>query len=113
MSTLPQTEFESALLALFHKLYRQQGFPSPEAIRVLGRENTGGGRYVDLVCWDRVDLEDSYVDMAGRYISMKSLPNGMMAVVQIKNHRVIRLELTVYGGDFWDGNEKDWSIVEN
>lgn len=83
MSSLPQTAFESAILALFHELYRQQRFPPPEAIRVLRRENTGGGRYVDLRCWDRVELEDGYVDMAGRYISMKSLPNGMMAVVQI------------------------------
>jgi hypothetical protein len=44
-----------------------------------------------------------YLDMAGRYISMKAAPNRMMAVVKIKNHRLTRLELTAYGGDFWNG----------
>jgi hypothetical protein len=111
MTELSQTALESELLALFYELYGHQGFPPPQEIRVLSRENTGGGRYVELECRDDVKLHDVYLDMGGRYISMKSLPSGMMAVVQIKNHKVSLLELAVYGGDHWDGTEKDWAIV--
>ena len=42
---------------------------------------------------------------------MKGVPNGMMAVVLLKGGRIKLLELTVYGGDFWDGEEREWRIV--
>jgi hypothetical protein len=42
---------------------------------------------------------------------MKGLPNGMMAVVLVKDEHLTTLELTVYGGDSWDGEEREWKIV--
>jgi hypothetical protein len=106
-----QTPLESAVLTLFHELYGDRGFPSPVSIQVRRRDNTGAGRYVELECPGQMDIADGYLDLAGRYIEMKSLPNGMMAVVQIKNHRIHVLEFTVYGGDSWDGTEADWALV--
>ena len=111
MSSLQLSPLETALLAVFHELYNDQGFPFPEAIRVLRRENTGGGRYVDLESVKHVQLDDGHIDLGGRYIEMSGLPNGLMAVVLIKNNRIQQIELAVYGGDFWDGEERDWSIV--
>lgn len=101
---------EAAVLDRFHQLYAAKGFPPAESIRVLHRENTGGGRYVDLECDAEVDL-DGYVDLGGGFVEMSGLPNGLMAVVLLKGRRVKLLELTVYGGDFWDGEEREWRIV--
>jgi hypothetical protein len=111
MNSFDQTPLESGVLTLFHDLYKERGFPSPISIHVRRRDNTGSGRYVELHCSKEVDVADEYLDLGGRYIEMKSLPNGMMAVVQIKNHRIHVLEFTVYGGDSWDGSEADWVIV--
>ncbi len=111
MSTLPQSALEAAVLERLHELYRAKGFPRAESIRVLRRENTGGGRYVDLKCDVLVQLDDGYIDLGGSYIEMKGLPNGMMAVALIKDARVTTLEFTVHGGDPWNGEEEDWKIV--
>jgi hypothetical protein len=111
MSASKPSALETAVLERFHHLYREKGFPSAESIRVLGRANTGGGRYVDLECLGPVQLDDGYIDLGGSYIEMEGLPNGMMAVALIKDSRVRTLEFTVYGGDSWSGEERDWKIV--
>jgi hypothetical protein len=111
MNTIEKSSLETAVLERFYDLYRAQGFPAADSIRAISRENTGGGRYIQLECSDRVQLPDGYIDLAGSFIEMKDLPNGMMAVVLVKDNRVAILELTVYGGDHWDGEERDWRIV--
>ncbi len=35
----------------------------------------------------------------------------MMAVVLVVGRRAKTLELTVYGGDSWDGEERAWRVV--
>lgn len=111
MNMIPSSALEVAVLDCFHLLYQAHGFPLSEVIRVLRRENTGGGRYVALECDQQVQLEDGYIDLGGRFIEMVGLPNGMMAVVLVKNKNLQLLEFTVYGGDFWDGEERDWKLV--
>lgn len=95
----------------FHRLYASAGFPPPEAVRVVKRECTAGGRYVDLECDAYVALKDGPADLQGSFIELPGLPNGMMAVVWIKGRKLRTLELTVYGGDPWDGSERGWRIV--
>jgi len=102
---------ETAVLAVFHELYQDRGFPAPDNVRVRRRENTGSGRYVDLDSARDVHLDDGYVDLGGRFIAMQGVPNGLMAVVRITGHRVQQLEIAVYGEDPWDGEENEWSIV--
>lgn len=111
MTTIEKTELETAVLDRFHQLYQAQGFPSADAIAVIQRQNTGGGRYVDLECAALLRLDDGYIDLGGSFIEMKGLPNGMMAVVLVKGGHPKTLEFTVYGGDSWNGEESDWRIV--
>lgn len=111
MMTIPQTVLETAVLDRLHSLYNERGFPPANSIKVLRRENTGGGRYVDLESDARVQLDDGYVDLGGSFIEMKGVPNGMMAVALVKDNRVTTLEFTVYGGDSWNGEEREWKIV--
>jgi hypothetical protein len=111
MTTLHLSSLEKAMLDYFHQLYESNGFPPVSAIRVLQRKNTGGGRYVDLESNQKVQLDDGYIDLGGRFIEMKGIPNGMMAVVLVKDGRVRFLELAVYGGYFWNGDEREWKIV--
>ena len=111
MGTMEKTALESAVLDRFHRLYQTHGFPPAESIGVLRRENTGSGRYVDLECDALLSLEDGYIDLAGSLIEMAGLPNGMMAVVFVQEGHPTFLELTVYGGDSWNGEERDWRIV--
>lgn len=95
----------------FHELYGYRGFPSPEGICVRRRENTGSRRYVDLYAEDEVQLDDGYLDLGGRFIEMEGVPNGLMAVVAVRHHRIDQLEIAVYGNDPWDGEEREWSIM--
>lgn len=102
---------EAALLAAFHEIYKERGFPSPDLVHVRRRENTGSGRYVDLESSEVTQLDDGYLDLPGRFIEMLRVPNGLMAVACIKNHRLQQLEISVYGDDPWDGEERDWKII--
>ena len=111
MNAITQSKLEAAVLDRFHELYKGQGFPAAESIRILRRQNTGGGRYTDLDSDLPLRLDDGYIDLAGSFIEMEGLPNGMMAVVLVEGRRAKTLELTVYGGESWDGEERPWKIV--
>jgi hypothetical protein len=111
MNTIAQSALETAVLDRFHQLYQANGFPPAKSISVLRRENTGGGRYADLECDTPLRMDDGYIDLGGSFIEMKGLPSGMMAVVLVRGGRVKTLEFTVYGGDFWDGEERAWKII--
>lgn len=111
MSYLDPTPLEAALLKEFHRLYGARGFPAPEQVRVRSRDNTGAGRYVDLVTEVmESELDNGYLDLGGHFIEMKGVPYGLMAVVYIKDHQPEQLEIAVYGNDTWDGQEHEWSI---
>ena len=111
MKAIDQTALERALLARFHQLYQEEGFPRADLVNVVWRANTGGGRYANLECDAPVQVADGYLDLAGGFVEMEGLPNGLMAVVLVNKGRLRILELTVYGGDFWDGEERTWRIV--
>jgi hypothetical protein len=111
MQSAHPSPLEAALLAVFHELYGDCGFPAVDKVRVRRRENTGAGRYIDLETADEVRLDDGYLDLKGRYIEMSGVPNGMMAVARVKDHRVQQIEISVYGEDPWDGEEREWTIV--
>lgn len=111
MKPIHQSALEAAVLDRFHHMYGAKGFPPAESIQVTSRNNTGGGRYVELACDAEVHMDDGYVDLDGSFVEMRGLPHGMMAVVLVKGGRIKLLELTVYGGDFWDGEEREWRIA--
>jgi hypothetical protein len=110
MPALMPTSLESALLSEFHRLYQGDGFPDLEHLSVASRENTGGGRYVTLHCSTDCSMHDGYLDLGGKYIKMVDILNGMMAVVLVSGGSPTMLEITVYGDDFWDGQERQWAI---
>jgi hypothetical protein len=111
MESTQLSPLEAALVTVFHELYGDRGFPVASSVRVQRRENTGAGRYVDIVADNRVALDDGPVDLGGRYIKMSGVAIGLMAVAHIKNHRVHQIEIAVYGDAPWDGLEGNWSIV--
>ena len=111
MNAVQLSALENTVLKRFHELYKDRGFPDVDAIRVRRRDFTRGGRYVDLESSLEVAVEDGYLDFGGHFIEMTGLPNGIMAVVLVNNRRVKLLELTVYGGEYWNGEERDWKIV--
>ena len=111
MTTGALTHLEFALMAAFQDLYKSNGFPSAEAFRVLHRENTGSGRYVELRCDELVNLDDGDLDLCGGYIEMKGVRDGLMALVLVEAKRVRQLEIAVYGFEAWDGEERAWNII--
>jgi len=111
MNVIDQSALETAVLERLHEVHRAVGFPPAKSIRVLRRENTGGGRYVDIDADAEVQMNDGYLDLGGGFIEMEGLPSGMMAVALVQNRRLKVLEFTVYGGDTWDGKERGWKIV--
>lgn len=111
MTALKLSPLEFAIAAKFYDLYRDQGFPSPDRLRVRRRENTGSGRYVDLDPIDCQSLEDGYLDMGGGFIELSGVPNGLMAVARIQNRRLDQIEISVYGEESWSGEECEWKLV--
>ena len=107
---LQPTALESALLDTFHALYAKDGFPHPKQILLMSRNNTGAGRYVELSASGSEMKRDGYLDLGGKFIEIEGVPNGMMAVVLVASGTPQILELTVYGGDGWDGTERTWAI---
>ena len=110
MNQSEKTPLETALLTVFHELYGNIGFPLPDAIRVVGMTNTGGGRYTNLEC-DGTIQSSGVLDLGGRFVEMGGVPHGLMAVVRVNDNQLQDLELAVYGGHPWDGEERDWAIV--
>ncbi|MSP95159.1 MAG: hypothetical protein EXR00_07775 [Alphaproteobacteria bacterium] len=111
MTELKLSNLETIILRTFHETYSNLGFPPPENIAVRRRENTGAGRYVDLASADTLTIEDGYLDLAGRYIRMSGVPNGLMAVVAIQHGKLDQLEIATYGDVSWDGEERTWAII--
>lgn len=111
MNAAALTPLEIALLEKFYTMYKDLGFPPPGKLSVRARVNTGAGRFVDLHAEADSGIEDGYLDLGGQFIDMDGIPNGLMAVVLIKNGRPNQLEIAVYGDDPWDGSERRWSIV--
>ena len=111
MNTIPQTALETAVLERLHEVHRAAGFPPARLVQVLKRENTGGGRYVDVASDAELLVSDGYIDLGGSFIEMDGLPNGMMAVALVQDRRLRILEFRVYGGDIWNGEERAWKIV--
>jgi hypothetical protein len=110
MESLEPSPLESALLHEFHRLYGDKGFPLPSKILITARENTGAGRYADLRCALPVPLPDCYLDLAGRFIEMDGITNGLMAVVSVRGSTLVNLEIATYGAVSWDGKERRWSL---
>jgi hypothetical protein len=111
VTSIHLSPLESAVLTVFYELYGDRGFPPPTAIRVQRRQNTGAGRFVDVEAAESVDLDDGTVDLGGRFIEMKGVPNGLMAVAHITNRHLRQIEFAVYGNEPWDGQERPWSIL--
>jgi hypothetical protein len=111
MSSEKPTPLELSILQVFYEEYGIQGFPSPDVINVNARENTGAGRILSLRTNTRVSCQDGYLDMGGRFIEMKGVPNGLMAVVSVVRSGLDQLEIATYGNDSWDGEERDWKII--
>jgi hypothetical protein len=109
-SQLQPTALESALLDTFHALYAKDGFPHPKQISLVSRDNTGAGRYVELSVSGSEMKHDGYLDLGGKFIEIEGVSDGMMAVVFITDGAPKILELTVYGGEGWDGIERPWAI---
>ena len=108
--TIGRTPLESALIAEFHRLYADRGFPKPDTLRVIRRTNTGAGRYVDLACDAIAAIPDGYLDLGGGFVKIPAVPNGLMAVIHVEAGKPTCLELAVHGDDPWDGSESGWSI---
>ncbi len=101
---------ERAILTRYYDAFSDQGFPSPDSIGVLARENSGAGRFVDLqapltsISQHACGLPD---DIG---IEMEGLANGLGFVLFIENGRLDMLEFHTYGED-WDGEERPWRFV--
>ena len=105
------SDLERAVLLAMHTTNRDDGFPSPDEVEVLRRENTGGGRYVDLSTTDlpRRPLTESM--LLNVLIEMEGLPNGLQAFGWLESGRLVQLEFCVIGRVSWDGVERPWRIV--
>lgn len=103
------TPLEQEVLRAFEAEFGGIGFPPPEAFMVTGRENTGAGRFTDLVS----EAQVSHKGPCGlsAIIQMDGLQHGLGALVFLSEGKPDALELHLWGDDAWDGVERPWKIV--
>lgn len=111
MREIEQSALEAAVLGRLHVMHGGLGFPPANMVRVLRRESTGCGRYVDIESDAEIEVENGYLDLGGSFIEMEGVANGIMAVALVHNRRLTELEFSTYGGDAWNGDERRWKIV--
>lgn len=111
MTNLGQTPLEAELLRLFHERHRDKGFPPPKEVEVMGRQNTGFGRFVDLKANARVESEKRTLFIEKCDVLIPTLLNDhLFAIIFLKDHKISLLELST-NGEVWDGNEEGYSII--
>lgn len=84
-------------------------------LKVIKRENTGAGMYVDFSYSESFNLEDSFYlpyEEIGtdRNIQMEGLKYGLANIFFISEGKIDSLELSTYGNETWDGTIGDFTI---
>jgi hypothetical protein len=82
-----------------------------DGLRVMRRENTGVGRYVELEDLNQQDLVDGTYETRERAIDMEGVRLGLDFAVAVLSSRINHLELVTAGSDGWNGVEREWRIV--
>lgn len=108
---IEKTPLESAILQQIFEANASIGFPAPCDIEVVGRKNSGAGRFVALKSSVKLADISQYLDMSGRYIEMCGVEFGLSAAVAIERGEIVEMELAVNGNAEWDGEEREWQIV--
>lgn len=101
---------EHAILVEYHNAFRRQGFPPPEEVDVLVRENSGAGRFVDLKAPMTSITEHACVLPHEVVIEMDGVENGLGFMMFVQEGRLDMLELYTFDGS-WDGEERPWRLV--
>ena len=87
--------------------------PHIQKLRVLDRELTGVGSYTNFERnSSAVSVPDCHIGLDA-LISVPGLPNGMGAVLFVREGHMSFLELFVYGEDLWNGEYYGFSLSEN
>jgi len=105
------TGMEAGVLSAYHARYASQGFPAPDQVQFLSREETGGGKYIKISSSSLVEVPDGYLYLPDCFIELDDLDDGMSPVVIIKNRRLDTLEFIVNGEQDWGGGEGGWKLV--
>jgi hypothetical protein len=107
------TPLEHAILERYHSAFAANGFPPPGEINVVGRENSGAGRFVTLESARMVSEKSRTLDLPPGHpdmIAMDGVPDGLGFVVFLNDGRLDFLELYTVVGD-WDGEERPWKMI--
>lgn len=102
------TPMEIDVLRVLAEMHAAVGFPRPEQINVSNRNNTGNGRYTGIWSEKAIDLVGPV--QAPIMIRLPQVRCGMAAMVFLQEGRLSLLEIVVYGDDYWDGDEKGYSL---
>ena len=107
------TPLELDLLTSFCARYRALGFPQPSQTWVVSRQNTGAGRFTYLDHEGCIQAPDGQLDL-GRFsqFDMAGLEAGATFWVEVKQAKVVYLEIVVNGDREWDGSEQPWVVAD-
>jgi hypothetical protein len=105
------TALERSILDTYYKRFMERGFPPPTDFIVVGRNNTGSGRYTRLSHPNETALPEGRLDI-GTYgqINMDNIRYGASFWLYVKGHKIFELEIAVNGTEYWDGTERDWEM---
>ena len=107
---LDPNDFELAILRQLAEKRPALG-PSIPELQVLSREFTGVGSYTTFRCAN--DVPENPNDHVGldMLIALPGVPNGLGAILWLKNAAPAVLEIFAYGEDLWDGVYDGFAFV--
>jgi len=110
MTGISPTPLERALLEHFYEFHALEGFPSPDAIVVVSRKNTGTGRWVLLDTPASMAKAEDTLYMDDHWcILIPSVEEYLFAMVHVREHKLSTLEIVTNGAP-WGGDETGWTI---
>ncbi len=80
-----------------------------DAVRVLGRANTGVGKFVMLQDANQGLLPDGWYEASNQTLWMEGLVHPLDFVLMVREGRMHMLEL-VSASPSWDGVERPWRV---
>ena len=93
---------ETYILERMYRLHKKIGFPPVVDIKVVSRENTGVGRYTDLLSDAVLQIETGLLGNGNySYLEIEGVSDYVGVTISIKNRKLEFLEICTIGGNEW------------
>jgi hypothetical protein len=106
------SSLEIAIVEAVRKDHPELNLPEGDQLKLVARTVTGGGRYtyVSMEGELHIDSGDKQIFDSGLRIEMDCLNAPLGGSIFVIKKKLTTIEIFVYGGEYWDGVERNWKF---